>query len=161
MYHIKCMYTYCKYVYKLIRQINHYKLMRILLQWPIHFIKHPAVVSMFVTNLSFPSLVSLVPPSIEPISSVWVTEGNNLTLVCDASGIPEPAVKWTSVKSGKEEMNKTWTITNINRTDDGEYRCEATNTCGSVTRSTVVTVYCESIQYTRQLYGVLFAVIPI
>ena len=142
-------------------QINHYKLMRILLQWPIHLKKHPAVVNMFVTNLSFPSFVSLVPPSIEPISSVWVTEGNNLTLVCNASGIPEPAFKWTSVKSGKEEMSKTWTITNINRNDNGEYRCEATNTCDSVTRSTVVTVYCESVQYTRQLYGVLFAVIPI
>ena len=136
--------------YELIRQINHCELIRILLQWLIYLL---AVVSFFHYHqlISFPCLVSLVPPSIEPISSVWVTEGNNLTLVCNASGIPEPAVKWTSVKSGKEEMNKTWTITNINRTDEGEYRCEATNTCGSVTTSTVVTVYCESIQHSTHI----------
>ena len=69
------------------------------------------------------------------------TEGENFTWFCNAIGIPEPNISWIF----KGSLNNTndnprivfpkdrqkMTITNISRTDSGEYQCLASNNLGN------------------------------
>ena len=76
------------------------------------------------------------PPQSQPIR-----EGSNVTLTCNATGNPEPTFSWniggsavnTSVnpRISLSSDNKWLTITNVNRKDSGEYKCEATNRVGT------------------------------
>ena len=75
--------------------------------------------------------------------SVAKTEGNNVTLSCNATGNPVPTISWTrdgsavdtndnsriSFSADKEQL----TMTNVSRTDSGEYRCVAENRVGNDT----------------------------
>ena len=82
-----------------------------------------------------------------------VTEGDNVTLSCNASGIPVPTITWTRngsvlnssvprISLGTE--SRELTITNISRTDSGEYRCVANNSEGNVTfGAATLDVQCE------------------
>ena len=66
-----------------------------------------------------------------------------MTLSCTADGNPLPTISWT--KNGSpinvhdnssiifSEDKKQLTITNLSRTDSGEYRCVAKNTLGNDT----------------------------
>ena len=73
--------------------------------------------------------------------SVAETEGNNVTLSCNAAANPAPTISWirdgspvnTTINSRISflEDNKQLTITNVNRTDSGEYRCVARNNFGN------------------------------
>ena len=79
-----------------------------------------------------------------------VPEGDNLQLTCKASGRPEPNITWTKEKPGNQgstvvvQEGKVLTITNINRTDKGEYYCSAYNGFGTPENRTVyVNVTCE------------------
>jgi len=68
-------------------------------------------------------------------------EGENVTLSCNATGNPAPTISWTrdgsplnaSGKISFSENKKLLTITNVSRTDSGEYRCGAENRVGSDT----------------------------
>ena len=74
-----------------------------------------------------------------------------MTLSCNATGNPAPTISWT--KNGSPISNhrislppdkKQLTITNVNRTDSGEYRCVASNSLGSDTSSAAtVNVLCK------------------
>ena len=82
-----------------------------------------------------------------------VTEGDNVTLFCNASGNPVPTITWTrngSVLTSSvarisfEAESRELTITSINRTDSGEYRCAANNSEGNVTSdAATLDVQCE------------------
>ena len=101
-----------------------------------------------------------VAPQITTQSQVGsVIEGDNVTLSCNASGNPIPAITWTRdgslISSGNQRIsfqagNRQLTITNVNRTDDGEYQCVADNSEGNDT-SDVITLnvkckYTSSVQ---------------
>ena len=71
-------------------------------------------------------------------------EGDDLTLSCKASGNPEPTISWTrngfSVDTRNNsrirltvlsDTNIQLNITNVSRTDSGEYRCVASNIIGN------------------------------
>ena len=83
--------------------------------------------------------------------NVTTTEGDTVTLSCDAAGNPVPTISWT--KHGSPISNnsrifspqeKQLTITNVNRTDRGEYRCLASNNLGNDTSNTAnVDVQCK------------------
>ena len=70
-------------------------------------------------------------------------EGQNATLSCNADGNPVPAISWirngfpidTAGNSGISfsEDKQQLTITNVSRTDSGEYRCVANNSIGNAT----------------------------
>ena len=71
-----------------------------------------------------------------------VTEGDNVTLSCNASGNPVPSISWTRngsllnsnvprISFGAERRKLT--ITSINRADSGEYRCVADSSVGNDT----------------------------
>ena len=92
----------------------------------------------------FPCLSCLtVPSSIQAIPKQTIIELENLTVTCEASGIPAPSVSWVKVGSNERTNRNELVLTNISRSQAGEYRCEATNPCGNASESVTVDVQCE------------------
>ncbi len=70
-------------------------------------------------------------------------EGDDVTLSCNADGFPPPTVSWSrngspintsgNSRISSSEVRTHLTITNVNRTDSGEYRCVANNKLGNAT----------------------------
>ena len=84
-----------------------------------------------------------MPASIQSIEDQFVIESRNTSLICNAFGTPRPTVFWINVASGQGTNSSVLEFTNINRSDAGEYRCEASNDCGSAVEAVNVTVQCE------------------
>ena len=82
-----------------------------------------------------------------------VTEGDNVTLSCNVSGVPAPSITWTKdgsvltssfprISFGAESSELT--ITSVKRTDSGEYRCVANNSVANATSdAATLDVQCE------------------
>ena len=84
-----------------------------------------------------------VPSSITQITQDQnVTEGDNLTLTCNASGRPQPKVSWIKPR-GQRQYGHMLEFTNINRSQAGEYKCEASNECGNATETATIDVQCK------------------
>jgi len=90
-----------------------------------------------------------VPASLQSIQSSHflpsVTEGDNVTVYCKASGIPPPTASWIKVGSGQRFNGSELMFTNINRSGAGEYRCEASNECGNASETASIDVQCKFI----------------
>ena len=82
--------------------------------------------------------------SIQPIDKQTVLEGDNLTVLCNASGLPPPMVTWINV-GGSDMINNgsELVFTHINRSQAGEYRCEASNECGNASETATIEVQCK------------------
>ena len=65
-----------------------------------------------------------------------------MTLTYLASGDPSLVVSWIK-PDGQRVNTNVLKLINIKRSEAGEYRCVATNDCGSVSRTTGVEVQCE------------------
>ena len=81
-----------------------------------------------------------------------ISEGKNVTLSCNATGNPAPTLSWTrdgspvdtSGRISFSDDEKQLTITNVSRTDSGEYRCLANNSLGNKTSNVaILDVQCE------------------
>ena len=97
---------------------------------------------LFLSSFPVPVQFTEVP------QNITVNTSTPLFLSCDASGFPEPEIRWE--KSGiKLSDTKQLNITSSNRNDEGEYVCIASN--GGRQEKTVrayVTVQCKSsLQY--------------
>ena len=86
-----------------------------------------------------------MPSSIYLIENKTLIEGNSSTLSCQASGIPPPSVSWVRVSDGQLTNSNELVFSNINRSEAGEYRCEASNECGNASESAVIVVQCKLI----------------
>ena len=74
------------------------------------------------------------------------TEGDNVTLSCNTTGNPVPTILWTvngspvdtrdNPRISFSERKQQLIITNVSRTDSGEYRCVARNSLGNDTSNT-------------------------
>ncbi|XP_068685519.1 uncharacterized protein [Montipora foliosa] len=84
-----------------------------------------------------------VSSSIQIIPNEVVREGGNITLFCNASGIPEPTVSWINVHNDQRTDGNKLMFKNITRYQAGEYICEATNPCGNATKSATIDVHFE------------------
>ena len=84
-----------------------------------------------------------MPSSIRAIENKTVTEGDNVTLLCSASGIPSPTRSWIKVSGGSHTHSDVLVLTNINRNEAGEYRCEASNKCGNASETASIDVQCK------------------
>ncbi|XP_066025219.1 fibroblast growth factor receptor 4-like isoform X2 [Pocillopora verrucosa] len=93
-----------------------------------------------------------VPSNIDSIQDQNVTEGDNLTLICTASGMPQPKVSWIKL-GGQRHNGDMLEVTQINRTEAGEYKCEASNECGNVIETATVDVQYkpENVQLTSSV----------
>ena len=88
--------------------------------------------------------VLLVASSIQPINNKRVMEGDSVTLSCNATGIPLPMVSWIKVDGHMTVSNgNELVITNINRSEAGQYRCEVSNECGNASETTTIEVQCK------------------
>ena len=79
-------------------------------------------------------------------------QGSSVTFSSDANGVPEPTFSWTkdgSAVTANDRIrlsadNKELSITNVNRTESGEYRCVATNSVETVSsKAATLTVHCK------------------
>uniref|UniRef100_A0A9J8BLY4 Neuronal growth regulator 1 n=1 Tax=Cyprinus carpio carpio TaxID=630221 RepID=A0A9J8BLY4_CYPCA len=90
-----------------------------------------------------PKLIQLivkVPPKIYDISSdITVNEGSNVSLICSASGKPEPKISWRHISPSarKYESGEYLNITGITRDQAGDYECAAENDIASPDTKTV------------------------
>ena len=77
-------------------------------------------------------------------------QGSSVTFSSDANGVPEPTFSWTKDRSAVtadnrirlSADNKELSLSNVNGTDSGEYRCVAANSVGTVnSNAATLTVY--------------------
>ena len=83
-----------------------------------------------------------VPSEIEAMQDQNVTEDDNLTLTCTASGMPKPKVSWI-MPNAQCVAGHVLQFVNINRSEAGEYKCEASNECGNATEMATIDVQCK------------------
>ena len=73
-------------------------------------------------------------------------EGENVEVHCNVTGIPEPTVIWKKVKTDVSIEGNLLNITNISRSQAGEYRCTANNTCGEESTVVDIDVQCKNMR---------------
>ena len=96
----------------------------------------------YASLIVFIFVIILVPSSIQAIQNKTATEGDSVTLLCNASGIPPPMVSW--ITPGGQRINQSeLVLTHINRSEAGEYRCEASNECGNASETATIDVQCK------------------
>ena len=95
-----------------------------------------------------------MPPTISSIPDKTVNETDNLNLTCMATGVPSPFVSWVKVSSGQRTNGSLLQLTNINRSQAGEYRCEASNECGNAVETVNINVPCK-LQRCHSCHGIL------
>ena len=83
-----------------------------------------------------------------------VTEGDNVTLMCSASGIPPPMVSWMK-PDGQRHSGYMLNVVNINRSQAGEYKCEVSNECGNATETLTIDVQCKFVDRLLHLLSLL------
>ena len=73
-----------------------------------------------------------------------------MTLCCNATGNPVPTISWTKDGSPVNSINsfltdnKRLTITNVSRTDSGEYQCVANNSLGNdISNAATLNIQCK------------------
>ena len=73
-----------------------------------------------------------------------VTEGDNVTLHCNATGFPVPNISWIKASSGYvESRTKTLLVTAITRGESSNYICHASNEIGNDTQTCEIDVHCK------------------
>lgn len=65
-------------------------------------------------------------------NNIRVLEGRNTPLICQASGIPQPVVKWKFKGKTLESKNGRLELESVGRNQEGRYVCTAENTYGSI-----------------------------
>ena len=77
----------------------------------------------------------------------YYPEGSPVTIACEAFGKPLPDVAW--VRNGALESSGKKSaflkFHNINRTDAGQYTCQANNSVGATSIDTTIVVHCKYI----------------
>jgi hypothetical protein len=91
-----------------------------------------------------------VPPSIigaEIETIIQAKVGKSVTLVCPAIGTPKPRIEWFKNDNQLESFDLTdqYILTNIKQTDEGIYRCVATNKAGTTYRIFNVSVHSKNL----------------
>ena len=90
------------------------------------------------------NLLSAELPAVELLQNVTLDEGSNLTRECNVTaGNPSPTVFW---ETGYTFEGNPLTITNITRSQRGEYMCIANNTCGRGSATMFIDVQCKNIK---------------
>lgn len=88
----------------------------------------------------------LVSASVISVNTTIFTESEDVFLLCNVSGAPHPDVSLFNDKNIKVNDGPQWKLLNINRNDNGTYRCEASNYCGVDNKTFDVIVQCKSVR---------------
>ena len=75
----------------------------------------------------------------------YFIEGSNATITCKASGKPPPYVSWirNGVLESSGKKAASLEFDNINRTDAGQYTCQANNSMEVTSINTTIVVHCK------------------
>ena len=77
----------------------------------------------------------------------YYIEGSSVSIKCEASGKPLPDLAWMKngvlESSGKKDAYLKFN--NVNRTDAGQYTCQANNSVDVTSINTTIVVYCKYI----------------
>ena len=94
--------------------------------------------------LFYLSEAPVINPSLE---GKYYIEGSPVTIACEASGKPLPDVAWirNGVLESSGKKAASLKFDNINRTDAGQYTCEANNSVEVTSSDTIIVVYCKYI----------------
>jgi len=86
-----------------------------------------------------------VPPSIQLTQNETIAEeGESVSVSCNAFGTPPLMVSWIKVDGHMTVSNGSDLVfANINRSEAGEYWCEASNECGSALETATIEVQCK------------------
>ena len=98
---------------------------------------------MFKPFVHLETLLFTVPSFIQPLQNKTTEEGGNVTVSCNASGTPPLMVSWIKVDGGERFNGSELVLTNISRSQAGEYRCEASNECGNASQTARIEVPCK------------------
>ena len=88
-------------------------------------------------------IIFIVRPTIQPLENKTITEGGNLNLSCNASGTPQPVLSWVRISSGQQFNESLLQHSNVFRKQAGNYRCKATNECGTKSSTARIDVKCK------------------
>ena len=79
----------------------------------------------------------------------YYIEGSPVTITCAASGKPPPDVVWIRNGVLKKSVKQVAFLKfdNINRTDAGQYTCQASNLMEVTSINTTILVHCKYILY--------------
>ena len=105
-------------------------------------------------NANFTLLTFTVLSSIQAIDDQTVNEGDNLTLMCNVCGMPPPMVSWMT-PNVQRHSGYMLNIVNINRSQAGEYNCEASNECDNATEKATIDVQCKFVDSLLHLLSLL------
>ena len=90
--------------------------------------------------------VNLLPselPAVEHLLNETLDEGSNFRKECNyTAGFPSPTLFW---ENGNTFEGNPLIITNIKRSQGGEYRCIANNTCGMESATMFIDVQCKNV----------------
>ena len=93
--------------------------------------------------------VNLLPselPAVEHLENKTLDEFSNLTVECNVTaGFPSPTKFW---ENGNTFEGNPLIFPNITRSQRGEYRCNANNTCGRVSATMFIDVQCKNMYNT-------------
>lgn len=105
-----------------------------LLQWHVQHVNAYNCIHQYRISLFF---ISEEPPlyfSREPECGSAVAERGVKILTCQSYSNPAPAYRWLREGTyvSQESLSGTFKMYSINRTEAGSYRCQATNSLGSI-----------------------------
>lgn len=106
--------------------------------------KSSVYIAFSIVIFAFPSLA--VSPTIAAISpNQTINETDDVTLSCQAKGIPSPTITWLKADDEKKNLSSSseLSLKNINRDQDGLYLCIANNRAGKAIAYVAVAVHCE------------------
>ncbi|KAL4216414.1 G2F domain [Mactra antiquata] len=86
------------------------------------------------TSLSVPSFTTQV-------EEIRVTEGSNVTIMCNPRGYPAPSLTWNPVPLGSTFTPNSLTMTNVRVQDSNTLTCLAENALGTSQKNYIVKVY--------------------
>ena len=86
-------------------------------------------------------------------------EGTDVEVYCNVTGNSDSTVIWRNVKTGEIIEGNPLNITNITRTQAGEYKCTANNTCGVDSTTVNIDVQCKKITWSYYNICYLHAII--
>lgn len=98
----------------------------------------------------------LEPPSVQLEERKVAKEGENISVYCNASGVPPPTVSWRKLRINGDITNgHSLNINNISRCQGGEYRCTASNICGTASTTVDIEVQCKRKFLSSKPYGTI------